>query len=107
VKALEKFSTAELEGEIVRRKQGSSEWGYVVMTNDEDYDDKRPRFGIVNVKYWQKNEGLEDRCLGHDVRLPRGFHESQESQYTYSGTLKDGKTALDSAGFKYLGECDD
>lgn len=106
VKALEKFSNAELEGEIARRKQTNNEWGYVVMVDDEDYDDKRPRVGIVNIKYWKKNQCLEDRSLGHDVVLPRGFHESQESRYTYSGSLEDAKTALNSAGFKYLGECD-
>lgn len=104
-KALAKFTLSELESEIARRKNATSEWGYVVIPPEEDDDDLRPRVGIVLASYWKKEKCLDDRCLGHDVTLPKGFYEASESQYIYTkGDLAAAKQALDNAGFKYFGE---
>lgn len=112
VKALAKFSIEELEGEVVRRKNQASKWGYIIIStgrergDDADYDDKRARVGIVTVEQWNKEGCLDDSHLSEDdVTMPPGFDQTQESIFMYlKGDLKKAEEVLQKSGFVKLRE---
>ncbi len=69
---------------------------YFLVFLDED----EPYFGLVTKEYWDAEQCLDDSGFDrHDLDLPRGFHETGESQYQYNGTFADAVTALRNAGF--------
>ena len=106
VKALAKFTSAELSAEIARR-ENDKKWGFVIIDDSDADEEDHPRFGIVAVDEWQKNHYLGDYSLGDQVSLPPGFDEVQESTFEYRrGDVNQGKAILIQAGFQDFGVMD-
>lgn len=69
-------------------------------------------FWLVRKDFWEKKKAISDSSLGSEIYeiLPKGFHESSESQYQYyvdvkkfkKGKLKDGQQLLIDAGFEEI-----